>query len=165
MWLQTGTSATRGSRTAGVRDVPGFYLQATQTLWSKNRWLTERGGGVRLFSQFGWSSPDKNPVHWSIMAGVSATGVVPGRPADALGVLGAYSRFTDNPAIFQSSTRSGQVGPSGGRESSIEAFYLLQVLPWLYLQPGIQWIQTPGGGDPAPLDNAAQAYLLVSFEL
>jgi hypothetical protein len=33
------------------------------------------------------------------------------------------------------------------------------------LQPGIQWIQAPGGGGPALLENAAQAYLLVSFEL
>lgn len=165
MWLQTGTSATAGSSTTGVDDVPGFYLQATQTLWTESAWLAERGGGVRLFGQFGWSPPEKNPVQWSMMAGVSATGVVPGRPADALGLLGAYSRFTNDPAIYQSATLDGQAGPSGGTESSVEAFYLLQLLPWFYLQPGVQWIGNPGGGNPAPLDDAVQAYLLVNIEL
>ncbi|MDG1960354.1 MAG: carbohydrate porin [Candidatus Binatia bacterium] len=165
MWLQTGTSATDGTSTTGVRDVPGFYLQATQTLWSETPWLAERGGGVRLFGQFGWSDADKNPVHWSMMAGISATGVIPTRPADAIGLLGAHSRFSDDPEVFRSRTRAGLPGPSGGTESSIEAFYLLQILPWLYIQPGLQWIATPGAGDPAPLDNAMQAYLLVAIEL
>ena len=164
-WLQTGTSAVAGTSSSGVEDVPGFYLQATQTLWTKNSWLAERGGGVRLFGQFGWSDPDKNPVHWSIMAGVSATGVIPGRPADAIGLLGAHSRFTNDLTIYESRTMTGRAGPGGGAEGSVEAFYLAQLLPWLYVQPGIQWIGTPGGGDPAPLRDSVQAYLLISLEL
>lgn len=164
-WLQTGTSYTAGSSVDGVEDVPGFYVQATQTLWSRDEWSASRGGGVRLFGQFGWSSPEKNPVQWSILAGLSATGVIPGRPADGLGLLGAYSRFTDDPEIFQSTTPSGLAGASGGSESAIEAFYLLQLLPWFYLQPGVEWIGTPGGGAPAPLSSAVQFYLLISLEL
>lgn len=165
MWLQTGTSATHGHSTTGVRDVPGFYLQATQTLWAETPWLADRGGGVRLFGQFGWSDPEKNPVHWSMMAGVSATGIIPGRPADAIGLLGAHSRFSNVVEVFQSQTIDGLPGPSGGSENSIEAFYLLQLLPSLYLQPGIQWIGTPGAGAPAPLGNSLQAYLLIAVEL
>lgn len=164
-WLQTGTSATAGSSETGVRDVPGFYLQATQTLWTESAALAGAGGGVRLFSQFGWSPAEKNPVQWSFMAGLSATGVVPGRPADAIGLLGAYSRFTEDPEIYQSTTRGGESGPSGGIETAIEGFYLVQLLPWLYVQPGVSWIGTPGGGDPAPLSNALLGYFLVNIEL
>lgn len=61
-------------------------------------------------------------------------------------------------------TPSGLAGPSGGSESAIEAFYLLQLLPWFYLQPGVEWIGTPGGGEPAPLRSAVQFYLLISLE-
>ena len=86
-------------------------------------------------------------------------------PADAIGLLGAHSRFTSDPEIFQSETRGGMAGPGGGAESSVEAFYLLQLLPWLYVQPGIQWIGNPGGGDPAPLEDAVQPYVLVNVEL
>ena len=60
---------------------------------------------------------------------------------------------------------TGRAGPGGGAEGSVEAFYLAQLLPWLYVQPGIQWIGTPGGGDPAPLRDSVQAYLLISLEL
>lgn len=164
-WVQTGTSATAGNSETGVRDVPGFYLQATQTLWTPSAAFADAGGGVRLFSQFGWAPARKNAVQWSIMAGVSATGVVPGRPADAIGLLGAYSSFSRDPAIYQSTTRGGGVGPSGGMESAIEAFYLFQLLPWLYVQPGVEWIGTPGGGDPAPLSDALLGYFLVNVEL
>jgi len=163
-WVQTGTSVTASDGEAGVRDVPGFYLQASQTLWTESAWLAERGGGVRLFGQFGWSPPSKNPVSWSIMSGVSATGVVPGRPADAVGLLGAYSNFSGDPAIFRSSRRDGMVGPSGGSESAVEAFYLVQLLAWLYVQPGVSWIGNPGGGSPAPLGDALLGYLLVNIE-
>lgn len=164
-WLQTGTSATAGSSETGVEDVPGFYLQATQTVWTEDATLAEAGGGIRLFSQFGWSPAEKNPVQWSFMGGVSATGVLPGRPADAVGLLGAYSRFSNDPEVYQSTARDGATGPSGGVETVVEAFYLAQLLPWLYLQPGISWIGTPGGGDPAPLSNALLGYLLVNIEL
>ncbi len=164
-WVQTGTSATAGTSETGVRDVPGFYLQASQALWTESAALADAGGGVRLFGQFGWSPASKNPVGWSMMAGVSATGIVPGRPADAIGVLGAYSSFSDDPAIYESTTRDGGTGPSGGVETAIEAFYLLQLLPWLYVQPGLEWIGTPGGGDPAPLSDALIGYLLVNVEL
>jgi carbohydrate-selective porin OprB len=55
-------------------------------------------------------------------------------------------------------------GASGGSESSIEFFYLAQLTAWLYVQPGLLWIHTPGGGDPAPIDDATMLYLLVGVE-
>jgi porin len=164
-WVQTGRSVTAGSSPSGVTDVPGFYLQGTQTLWTESASLADLGGGVRLFGQFGWSTPSKNPVHWSIMAGLSATGVIPQRPADAVGLLGSHSRFSDDPAIFRSTGRDGAPATSGGGESAVEAFYLAQLLPWLYVQPGVEWIGTPGGGSPAPLADALVGYLLVNVQL
>ena len=98
------------------------------------------------------------------MSGVSATGVIPGRPADAVGLMGAYSHFTGRPAIFQSERPNGASGPAGGSESSLEAFYLAQLTASVYVQPGVLWIRTPGGGDPAPLEDATMLYLLVGVD-
>jgi len=164
VWAQTGRTATAGSDTQGVRDVPGWYVQWEQTLWSPSEEIAGDGGGINYFGQFGWSDPRKNPVHWSIMSGVSATGVIGCRPADAVGLMYAYSHFTDNPGIYQSQFRSGLAGPAGGAEMSLEAFYLYQWTSSVYLQPGLMWIGTPGGGSLAPLEDCVLPYLLVGVE-
>ena len=168
-WLQTGRTATRGSDTfgpnaEGVTDVPGFYIQWQQILWAPSAEIADDNGGIAYFGQFGWSDPHKNPVHWSLMTGFSATGVFPGRPADATGIMFARSEFTDDPGVFQSIERNGSRGPSGGSETSLETFYLWQMTSWSYLQPGVMWIMTPGGGDPAPLDDALVVYTLIGVE-
>ena len=163
-WVQTGLSVTAGSNTDGVRDVPGWYIQWQQILWSPSAAISADGGGVAYFGQFGWSDPDKNPVHWSIETGVSATGVFCGRPADAVGLMFAHTQFTDNPGIYQSTLPTGLPGPAGGSETSLEAFYLWQWTSWSYLQPGIMWVDTPGGGSPAPLSDALLGYLLAGVE-
>ena len=163
-WIQTGRTATAGSDERGAKNVPGFYLQWDQTVWSPGEEMASQGGGVRFFGQFGWSDPKKNPVEWSIMSGLSATGVIPGRPADALGVMGAYSQFTGRPGVYESTQPTGLPGASGGSESSIEFFYLAQLTAWLYVQPGLLWIHTPGGGDPAPIDDATMLDLLVGLD-
>ena len=163
-WLQTGRTATHGADVDGVTDVPGWYLQWQQVLWAPSADVADDGGGIACFGQFGWSDPRKNPVHWSLMTGVSATGVIANRPADAVGLMFAHSQFTDNPGVFQSTRRNGQRGPSGGSEQSVESFYLWQLNSWSYFQPGIMWIITPGGGDPAPLDDALLVYGLFGVE-
>src|SRR5262249_47709599 len=80
--LQTGSTAPDGSNADGVRDVPGGYLQWQQVVWSPSAEIAADGGGLAYFGQSGWSDPNKNPIHWSLMTGISATGVFAGRPAD-----------------------------------------------------------------------------------
>lgn len=163
-WLQTGNTLTAGNSAAGVNDVPGFYVQWQQTIWAPDAQTADNNGGLAGFGQFGWSDPDKNPVHWSIMAGLNATGIIPGRPADSIGLQGSYCNFVDDAAIFQSMNADGSAGPSGGYESCIELYYLAQLTPCLYVQPGIEWIESPGGGSTPPLQNALVAYLQVGIE-
>jgi porin len=163
-WLQTGRSGTHGTSVEGVTDVPGWYVQWQQVLWAPSAEIADDSGGIAYFGQFGWSDPHKNPVHWSLMTGVSATGVFRGRPADATGIMFARSEFSDDPRVYQSEERNGSAGPSGGSEMSLETFYLWQVTSWSYLQPGIMWVMTPGGGDPAPLDDALLVYGLMGIE-
>jgi carbohydrate-selective porin OprB len=160
-WVQTGRTATLGTNVDGVTDIPGAYLQWQQMLWSPSADLADDGGGIVYFGQVGWSDPHKNPVEWSLMTGFSATGVIADRPADAVGIMYARTEFTNDPGVYQSTQRSGAAGPSGGSESSLEAFYIWQWQSWSYFQPGVMWIMSPGGGDPAPLDDALLVYGLV----
>lgn len=163
-WLQTGRTTTAGSSATGVEDVPGGYVSWQQTIWCGDVASADAGGGIHFFGQFGLSDPDKNPAHWSLMAGLSATGVVPGRPADAIGLAGGWTAFSDDPAIYQSSLPSGAAGPAGGHETGIELFYKAQLTPWCYVQPGFEWIGSPGGGDTSPLEDDVIGYLIVGME-
>jgi len=163
-WLQTGRVDVDGTNTDGVEDVPGWYLQWQQLVWSPDTDTAEDGGGLAYFGQFGWSDPNKNPVHWSLMTGVSATGVFASRPADAVGIMFAYTDFTNDTGVYQSTLRSGAAGPSGGHELSLETFYLWQWTSWSYLQPGLMWINSPGGGKPAALADALLAYIVVGIQ-
>ena len=164
-WLQTGRTQTGGTLDAGpgVENVPGTYLSLSQTLWAPSKSYAALGGGILAFGQFGWSDPDKNAVHWTLMGGISATGVIPGRPMDILGVLGAFTGFSDNPGTWQSTTPSGGLGPPGGSETAFEAFYRLQLTPWFALQPGIEWLGTPGGGDPSQIEDSVMGYLMIEI--
>ncbi|MDG2054603.1 MAG: carbohydrate porin [Phycisphaerales bacterium] len=163
-WLQTGKTGTSGNAPDGVQDVPGWLLYGGQTIWAPSEEIAKQGGGVVVFGQLGWSDPDKNPVNWSANAGISATGVVPGRPADSLGLMGGYSSFSENPDIYLSPSTSDTNGSPGGGEGFLEAYYLYQATPWLQVQPGIEWYSTPSGGDPASLSNALVFYLRIASE-
>lgn len=163
-WVQTGDVATLGTDTTGVSDVPGCYVQWQQMLWTPSPDLAANGGGVTYFGQFGWSDPAKNPVHWSLMTGVSATGIFQSRPADAAGILFSHAQFTSDQGIYRSVARDGQLGSAGGFEDAVESFYIWQWTNWSYLQPGVMWIINPGGGDRAPLDDALVLYGLVGVE-
>ena len=163
-WLQTGRTGTGGTDTQGVVDVPGMYATFQQVLWAPDRDTAKSGGGIQLFGQFGLSDPDKNPVHWSMMGGVSATGVIPGRPDDAIGLAGGWTAFSDNPGIYQSQLRNGAPGASGGHETAVEVFYKAQVTPWLFVQPGFEWIGSPGGGETQSLEDDVIGYLVVGME-
>ncbi|MEE2908066.1 MAG: carbohydrate porin [Planctomycetota bacterium] len=164
-WLQTGRSQTGGTLNdgPGVENIPGTYVSLSQTLWAPSEQFAKQGGGIIAFGQFGWSDPNKNAVHWSLMGGISATGVIPGRPMDAMGILGAYTGFSDNPGTWQSTTPSGGIGPTGGGETAFEAFYRLQITPWCAVQPGIEWLGTPSGGDPSQIEDAVVGYLMVEI--
>ena len=163
-WLQTGLSATSGNSTSGVENVPGWYLTLEQTIWSRNEKNAGLGGGIQLFGSIGWSPASKNAQNWSMMAGVSATGVIPGRNSDALGVMIGTTIFSDDVEIFRSTTIDGNPGPGGGRESIAEVFYRLQLTPAMMIQPGIEWVIDPGGGDPTQLDDALSGYLAVMIQ-
>ena len=163
-WVQTGTTVTQGNSPTGVDDVPGVYLQGQQTLWSPDLSIAQDGGGISLFARTDWSPKTRNAITWAVTGGISATGVIPGRTADALGLMATWSKFSDNPEIFQSTLADGRPGASGGSEVGIEAVYRFQVSPHLLIQPGIEWIRSPGGGDPAALGDAVVPYLVINIQ-
>jgi porin len=71
--------------------------------------------------------------------GVVATGFVPQRPADELGLAMAAARNGAHYMALQQQLRA----PVQAGETAIELTYLTQINPWLAMQPSFQYVAHP----------------------
>lgn len=119
-------------------DAAGFYATWDQSVYKENPQDTDDGQGVGVFAQLGFSDADVIEAESYVGIGVQATGLPQGRDHDVLGV-----------GIFQAQLSRDLQMPHR-RETAIELFYKVQVLPQWSLKPDIQFIVNPGGnGDDA----------------
>ena len=79
--------------------------------------------------------------------------------AGGLVYMGPFGRDGDQAGFGVTSVRAGQARGTGalasqyaprGYETVLELSYQAQVLPWLQVQPDVQYVVTPGGGIPNP---------------
>jgi porin len=126
----------------------GLYLIVEKTLFTAG----EDGEGLGAFLQLGFADPQRNQIgrYWG--AGLNYTGLIPGRSHDVTGLAVASAR---NGGHFRHYMATTGMTPMEHAETVIEATYLAEVLPWLTVQPDVQYIIHPGT-DPA-LDNALVA--------
>ncbi len=126
----------------------GVYLSLDQLV------LRETGDaaqGLGLFARFGSADPDVNRFAWFGSLGLSYTGPIPGRGEDVLG-MGAWQ------AVSSGRFRD-RVAPDADRETGLELYYAIALLPWLVVTPALQVIAHPGGFEDA--DDAVLAALRV----
>jgi carbohydrate-selective porin OprB len=115
------------------RGHPGVYASFDQLAF---REAPESEQGLSLFARLGWADPDTSPVAWFWSFGLQYRGALPGRDADVLG-LGSYQAIA-----------SGDLRRAGDarldRETGLELYYRIEVLPWLFLTPDVQYVVDPG---------------------
>jgi carbohydrate-selective porin OprB len=113
----------------------GFFLVYDQALWREHPDAAEDPQGIGVFFQFGSADADVSEITRHQGGGVQWTGALPGRDADAIGLGVTHVKFTGRP-------EAGFEKPS---EWAVEAFYKVQLAPWLSISPDLQYIRTPGG--------------------
>lgn len=135
-----------------------LYVVANQMLWHKSK---DDAQGIGVFLSVMHAPEDRNPISLFVTAGVNWSGPLANRPKDAAGLavtyagLGAAARQFSRDVIYF----TGFGAPYASAETIIEATYLLQLRPWVSLQPDLQYVINPGAGiptpqAPAPLKNA-----------
>lgn len=102
----------------------------------------EAGRGVNVFLRAGEANPDINRFRWAVDAGATWRGPFAGRPDDAVGIALAYER---NSRKAREAALADQ-GRAIGGELALETDYRAQVLPWLVLQPNLQYLRRHGDG-------------------
>jgi len=110
----------------------GFYAFADQSVYQQ----ALPGGtnrDVGLFLQYGASDPSVSQMAQHIGGGITATGLLPGRPVDITGLAASWVRLGD------------LIGTRYGDETAVELFYRLQLTNWFNFKPDLQYIRHPGG--------------------
>jgi porin len=132
-WVHTADFADPGTGTARAGN-HGAYVIAERTL----RGTAGEPGCIEAHVRCGWAPDDRNTVAWAADAAVSATGILPARPADILALGVAHARISPGLA-------------DQDYERVIELGYTAPITPSLTVQPDLQYIRhvgaVAGGGD------------------
>lgn len=121
-------------------DNGGIYVIGEKHLFSEG----DSSQGMGGFVQLGFTESDRNVVDRYIGVGINYTGLIPGRDEDVIGLAIAHAMTSDDYISANPGTE--------GSETAIELSYQFMLLPWLSLQPDVQYIINPGMD--STLDNA-----------
>lgn len=97
------------------------------------------GPTLAAFTQLGAASLSTNRFQSYVGMGLVATGRMPGRPADQLGVAVASAR--NGSPYLESQWARGQ--PSTAPETTLELSYLTQIAKGFTVQPDLQYVTHP----------------------
>ena len=133
----------------------GLYGIIDQYVWRMPD-SNDEPKGVAIFARFVGAPDDRNLVDFYTDMGITFTGMIPGRPDDALAIGFAYVGISDTVHAFDV-----DLGLPVARnyESAVEICYTMQIRPGWLLQPDFQYIWQPGGNvtdeNGRRIDNAA----------
>jgi len=120
----------------------GPYALFEQTLWRSNP------QSLTLFLMYGYGDPSILPYDHNLGAGLAFTGPIPARKDDVVGVGIQAIHFSDD------------YNATADYEIDYELFYRIQLTPWFYVKPDVQYIQNPGGqGTPDALAVTLRAQI------
>jgi porin len=125
-WRQAGELTAGGVREDGAK---GIYAFANQRLWLRHPGVDN--SGVSGFFQFGVNDSDTMIADKYVGAGLTAFGLVPGRPHDSMGA-GIAASWLNQRLSFRSS------------EVILQSYYQLHVVGDNYLQGYVTHVPNPG---------------------
>jgi porin len=122
-----------------------FYAVADQMLWQP----TANGPrSLNAFLRVMTAPNDRNLVSFSANGGLTLKDPLPSRDNDTAGIGFGVAKVSDSAAAFARDENSfGTPVPVPGTESFIEATYQFQAAPWWQIQPDLQYVMNPGGGE------------------
>jgi porin len=121
-----------------------LYTVLDQLIWAAPG--AAEGQGIGFFTRFAGAPEDRNLIDFYFDVGLIFTGMIPGRPDDALAIGYAYTGISDDVQAFN---RDAGEPIGAGYEALIEVAYTMKVLDGWTLQPDFQYIFPPSGGTEA----------------
>ena len=123
----------------------GIYASADGTFYQ-----TKDGNNLAGFVRIGTGTPgDRNLISFYADAGLTYSGLIPGRDEDTAGIAVGFTRIGRNARGLDQDTRfftGNPLFPIRGQEVVLEVTYQAQLTPWLTMQPDFQYVFNPSGG-------------------
>jgi porin len=123
-----------------------IYAVADQLIWVDPR---EADRTINLFGRaMGTPEEDRNLIDLSLNAGLIFHEPFLHRDDDTFGVGMGFAKVSSQASALDRDTAffSGSFTPARSNETYLEITYQYAVVPWLMLQPDIQYVFNPGGG-------------------
>jgi len=120
----------------------GAYLLAERTLLS----LGEAGRDLAGFARYSLSDGDSTSIDRMWNLGLRVRGPLASRLNDALSIGWTHSRLASKWRTVQATAGTD----TAAREEALEITWRVLLAPWLALQPDLQSIRHPGGGNNTP---------------
>jgi len=120
----------------------GIYGVADQMIWRGS------ASSLNLFVRGGVSPSDRNLISYYVNGGVGIKGLLPGRADDVFTFGAAYAKASRAVVALDQDMLAINGAPYAIRDYELlfEASYQVQIAPWWIVQPDIQYIVHPNGG-------------------
>ncbi len=108
--------------------------------------------GLSLFARLGGVPSDRNFVSSYVDGGLHYVGLLPGRPHDVTGIGLSYGRISRVARALAGEENNYNIPPAPipDYESVLELTHRIEITPWWYIQPDLQYIMHPGGSKEIP---------------
>ena len=123
-----------------------FFFEGQQILWRGRQTPAGPPPNIALYGSAGIAYDKPQPFDGDGIVGINFTGLIPGRPYDALGLQAHYQRLSAVEADFETRNQIRFAGPGPAQNRNnwgFEAVYNIQVTPWLKLDPVVQYYVNP----------------------
>ena len=123
----------------------GVYGVIDQQIFQKP---DKKDDGVYAFARVAFAPSDRNEIDFYADGGLSFQGLVPGRPDDQFGLLGAFTKISSQvrAADIDANFYNATFNPVRTFEAIAEATYSAKIASGVLLQPNVQYVIRPGGG-------------------
>lgn len=162
VWGQTGVLDSFAYKDAKTKGAAGVYLFGAQRLWFRDPGVDE--SGVSGFYQFGANNTDALLARQYLGGGLTAFGLVPGRPADTFGAGLAWTWLTRGTAagnvFYRDVDHPLQVAPS---QLMLQQYYQMFIRDGVFAQTALTEIPNPGQNATIPAAFAISMRMIVLF--
>ncbi len=171
---RTGYSNSKGSpapvtRRTSAANYPGgavFYMQGLQTIWRGAAKPGTQPANINVYGSLNASADKPQPIDLDALIGMNFTGLIPGRPLDALGIQARYQRLSAVEATFETRAHnfySGR-GPDQARDGfAFEVIGSLQATPAIAIRPLAEYFVNPDNLNDVRLGRAKSGFEIALF--
>lgn len=123
-----------------------LYAQGLKTLWRGAPNPSGPPANINIYGSFDVAVDKPQPIAFDAIVGFNFTGLIPGRPFDALGIQAHYQELSKVEANFESRAHNFFAGPGPNQRRNgmqFEVIGSVQVTPAISIRPLVEYFVNP----------------------